>query len=385
MDFLLSEDLIPFRETLRKFFSSDACSAPLKKAIERGQSAIVDGDAASPEVLSASVSHDALWKDVVELGVLAAAIPEEFDGLDLGFIAAELVIEESARCLFAPPLFETLAFFATPLLVAGSSEQREKFLPLLAAGDLRASGSLQDLTAEEVQQALPSKDVLRYEKGKLSASVSFVPACESSQAFMFFEAPSNLYLLDARNLKPESLAVTPLETFDLIRSYSVLSFSDLPAEHISLNAEDFAQISRRIEVLCAAELVGLSSRVLEMTIDYVKTRKQFGTAIGSFQAVQHKLADMHLSYEQARSLTRFAASAADSDREQFSSAAIAAKAFASDVLPKLVEDSIQIHGGIGFTYEYELHLYLRRAKMLAGQYTAASEGYVQLAQALINA
>lgn len=381
MDFLLSDDLIAFRDSLQKFFSSDACAAPLKEAIERGQTAIVDG--ASPPGIAYTATRAKLWKELAELGALAAGVPEEYEGLGLGFIAVELVVEEASRCLFAPPLFETLALFATPLLIAGTDAQKKNVLPQLAVGELRASGGLQDLSPESVQKTLIQGNELRFKKDKLSGSVSFVPAAESAEAFVLREG-SALYLIDARQAPEEVLQSRALETFDMLRSYSVLSLSEMAAEKISLTPEQLAEIMRRIEVLCGAELVGLSSRVLELTIEYVKTRKQFGTPVGSFQAVQHKLADMHLACEQARSLTRFAASAADSDPEQFPTAAMAAKAYASDALPKLVEDAVQVHGGIGFTYEYELHLYLRRARMLATQYSTASEGYVQLAEALIG-
>ena len=153
----------------------------------------------------------------------------------------------------------------------------------------------------------------------------------------------------------------------------------------SLGKVDATILNHRISVLACAELIGVSRRALELTVDYVSTRKQFGAPIGSFQAIQHKLADVLLSIDSAEALTRFAAWSADHDSRQFVELATAAKGYCSDVLPRAIESTLQAHGGIGFTYEYDLHLYLRRAQMAASLFGTADERYQKLATHLLAA
>ena len=136
-------------------------------------------------------------------------------------------------------------------------------------------------------------------------------------------------------------------------------------------------------IFAVSELCAVAAKVLEMTLEYVKIRKQFGKAIGSFQAIQHRLAEMCLLSEQAISLNRFAVWCLDNDSQQFPQAALGAKGFASEFVPQLIEMAIQVHGGIGFTYEYDLHLYLRRALMLSETYISKSKSYQQLAESLL--
>src|SRR5262249_46285979 len=138
-------------------------------------------------------------------------------------------------------------------------------------------------------------------------------------------------------------------------------------------------------VAFAAELAGIASRTLEMTVEYVKTRQQFGRPIGTFQAIQHALADMHVAAEQLLALVRFAAWAADSDRSQFPDAALAACAFAADEVPSIVECATQLHGGIGFTYEFPLHAFLRRALVTAQLLGGAERNAELLARRYVGA
>ncbi len=322
MDFLLSTDLREFAEVLRKVFAE---------------------------------KEDKQWGKLSEVGAFSAALPETAGGLGLGNIAAAVVLEEAGRALSPLLVYEALAFLGTLSGDGKRTEAGEKILAAAAEGKVQLTGALVggcDVSVSGGAGVLTLSGICARVAARAECAYILVPARAGNLTGLF--AVETAKLTDVRRV----------ETFDLKRTYGNVVLDAVPAE---LLIEDFSERSflLRTAVFASAELSGIAQRVVEMTNEYVKTRQQFGRPVGTFQAIQHKLADMHLRAEQAQSLTRFAAWALDSDPQQSEEAALAAKAFTGEFVPLLIEQSIQAHGGIGFTFEFELHHYLRRALVLA--------------------
>lgn len=345
MDFLLSADLVEFQRTLREFFTARVGSADLR-------SHLID----RAPWTTRSEYQSKLWNSLSELGVFISALPESNGGLELGLLSLAISVSEGARVLAPVPLFETAALGIVPLLMAKESDERSNLLNSIAEKASWLTGGKVDAVPT---LALSDGAVLR-DSGKEEIE---------------------LFYLSNEDLKSVTQEIR--KSLDLLRPYSKLSLS-LPAGK-SLGKVDATILNHRISVLACSELIGVSRRALELTVDYVSTRKQFGAPIGSFQAIQHKLADVLLSIDSAEALTRFAAWSADHDPRQFVELATAAKGYCSDVLPRAIESTLQAHGGIGFTYEYDLHLYLRRAQMAASLFGTADECYQKIATHLLAA
>ena len=376
MNFLLSEELVQFRDVLRALLAKELAGAELRRGLLDPYSGqCVGGESPAPLVAP-------LWRKIADAGVLAAALPDSvggraIGGLGLGAIALQVMLEEAGRALVPLPVFETLVFGALPLLAVDAAADSCDLLASIAAGEMQVSGaffrSIGDLPeARSVADGILIDGDLQF--------VSSLPQCASVLVPARYEGACALFIIDSA-----ACVTTTVPTLDLLRRFSRVSLRATPAKRVGGVLQDGASAALhcRQQLACVAELVGVGQRVLEMTVEYVKTRQQFGRPIGSFQAIQHKLADMSLHVEQATSLGRFAAWAADNDPAQLSSAALAAKGFASEVIPVVVEQAIQAHGGIGFTYEYDLHLYLRRARLLAALGTPTDEAYAQLGAQLL--
>lgn len=256
------------------------------------------------------------WLALAELGATAAPLPEPVNGLGMGVLAAYTITERAGRWLSPLPVRESIGTVSALIAQVGDVDAT-------AAGEL-ASGAV----------------------------VGVVPGSAAQSVWSAADLASAKVRSGLRQVELSSL------------------FREKPSDNI---------IDATMRLGVAAELAGISSRVVEMTVEYVKTRKQFGKPLAAFQAVQHKLSDMLMWSEQISSLGRFAAWAADNDPSQFVRSANAAFGYAAEFAPKLIETSIQMHGGIGFTWEYPLHLYLRRSKSLSALYSGSDQAYINLA------
>ena len=379
MNFLLSEDLTQFRDVLRALLAKELSAAELRHSLL---------DPYSGEPLTPLPFLSGLWKKIADAGVLAAVLPEraggvEIGGLELGTVALQVMLEESGRALVPLPIFETLVFGALPLLVlecdGADSTNRSEYLAALATGERRFTGAFFEAGAPLPRASVADSVTV------LDGEAHFVSAfAQSTDLLLFAEQDGEVALF---RIDPTQVAATVIPTLDLIRRFSTVHLSATPATRVGggrLSSAAAARLAQLQQLACVAELAGVGARVLEMTVEYVKTRQQFGRPIGSFQAVQHKLADMLLRVEQTTSLGRFAAWAAESDPEQLAAAALAAKGFASEAIPLVAEQAIQAHGGIGFTYEYDLHLFLRRARSLAALGGSSESVYAQLGEQLLS-
>jgi alkylation response protein AidB-like acyl-CoA dehydrogenase len=261
----------------------------------------------------------ALWAELVELGWPGIAVAEEHGGQGLGAVALAVLLEELGYACAATPLLSTAAAAAV-IQATGSAQQRSRWLPALCTGEATAGIGTRELAADAQDAAV-------------------------------------IVLLDgeeAQLIERTSADVEPLLTIDPTRRFATVNGD---GEALGAGAAD------RFWATVAAELVGVNQRALEMTLDYVKDRRQFGVPVGSFQAVAHRCAQMLLHTESARSSAYFAAWAADADPDRLAEAAALAAAAGADAAREVTASAIQAHGGIGFTWEADVHWLYKRAQL----------------------
>jgi len=300
------------------------------------------------EHAEARTTDTELWKELCELGWPGIAISEENGGGGLGRIELSILCEELGRAL-APVPFLPSVMASTMIEHAGSPEQREQWLPGLASGaSFGALASASDGTAELVVGAVEADVIVLVE-------------------------PDGR----ARLLASADAELTPLEAIDPTRSAARVRAQggeELPG--------DVAGGVDRALVAISSELVGVCDRALEMTVAYVKDRKQFGVPVGAFQAVSHRCAQMLLDTEKARAATAFAAYTADAEPDELPAAAAMAKAAASDAGREVTASAIQAHGGIGFTWEADVHWLFKRAQLDAAMLGGGARQRAHLAAIL---
>jgi alkylation response protein AidB-like acyl-CoA dehydrogenase len=321
-------------------------------------------------VIESGTGFDAgLWNALAgEIGCAGLMVPESYGGSGLGAVEMALVLEETGRTLALVPLFETAVLAVEALLLLGTQEQKQTLLPDIAAGRIKAAVAITG------QRSLPCPDGIdivmdRHGSGwRLNGSAGFVT----------FAHVADLILIVARS--HEGLSVVALSTemagvsierpisLDLTRPLCRVDLHDvyvpedavLGEPHIAAEA-----LQRMIAIgagLLASEQTGGAEFCLSSTVDYAKQRVQFGRAIGSFQAVKHELADMMVAVEAARSAALYAAAAIDAGGDELFEAASVARVWCSETFRQCAAEAIQLHGGIGFTWEHHAHLYFKRAR-----------------------
>jgi alkylation response protein AidB-like acyl-CoA dehydrogenase len=298
---------------------------------------------------------DEQWEAVAELGWPGVMVDEEHGGLGLGAVELIVIQEELGYALAPTPLLSSVA---ASLLVAaaGSPEQKERWLEPLASGQARGAVALWDESAgwsPAHPQAEPSED------GTLSATK--IAVADAGTADVLVVASRGGHLLVEAGAS--GLEITPEPALDDTRKLFGVRFQSTPAEVMPEGTPDSVAHAYAVVVAAlAAENVGIAQRTMEMAVEYAKDRKQFDRPIGSYQAVSHRCAQMLLEVEGARSLTYGAAWALDHDPENAVRAASMAKAYAGDAGFRVSASALQVHGGIGFTWEHDLHFFLKRAR-----------------------
>jgi alkylation response protein AidB-like acyl-CoA dehydrogenase len=305
-----------------------------------------------------------LWKAVAGQGWLGAAIPEEYGGLGLGHLELCAIAEELGRVVAPIPFASTVYVLAEAILLAGNETQKAWTLPRIAAGEiigcLATSEGPGVLTAASLKATVTDNRLngvkLPVTDGDI-ANVALVLAKEGGKPALF------LAHLDGEGVTREAL-----KTLDPTRDAARLTFKDAPAIRLGDAGEGFAlleQINDRAAILLAFEQCGGADRCLEMAKAYALERYAFGRVIASYQAIKHKLADMYVKNELARSNAYYGAWALNSDAPELPIAASAARIAASEAFWFASKENIQTHGGIGFTWEMDCHLYYRRSRQLA--------------------
>jgi alkylation response protein AidB-like acyl-CoA dehydrogenase len=355
MDFAFSDEQEMLRASAREFLAKQCPPSYVRRMMEAD-------DAWDPE----------MWKRLAEMGWTSLGIPEAFGGVG-GFLDLVVVLEEAGRTLLPGPFFATMALAVPALLEAGTEAQKKEVLTRIAGGEARATVALTEPSGRWDAQGVELLGAQRKGDGwTLDGAKLFVPDAGVADYIVVAartrpagEEGVTLFLLDGR---PAGLTVKPLKTMDMTRRWYELTFDGvtLPDSTV-MGAADrgWAPLRRALEwgeaAICA-EMVGGAQHVLTTSVEYAKTRQQFGKPIGIYQAVSHKLADMLLETESAKSATYYAAWAVEADAPDRSLAASMAKAYVSDAYRRAAGNGIQVHGGIGFTWEHDMHLYFKRAK-----------------------
>jgi alkylation response protein AidB-like acyl-CoA dehydrogenase len=321
-------------------------------------------------VLDGKATYDKeVWKGLAERGFLGVAIPEEFGGAGAGHLELCVIAEEMGRALAPVPFSSTVYLAAEALMLAGSDAQKQKWLPKIAAGEAIGTLALFEGKGNPSPQAIK----LTASNGMLSgvkkpvpdgaiADFAIVAARTGSSGR---ETDISLFIVD---MKTEGVEAKALTNVDPSRGQTEISFKNCKAEPLGPANEGWSIISRvldRAAVLMAFEQVGGADRALEMGRDYALDRIAFGRPIGSFQAVKHMLADMYVSATLARSNCYYGAWALSTNASELPEAAASARISATQAFQHCAKNNIQVHGGMGFTWEFDCHMYYRRSNALA--------------------
>ncbi|MGJ5021430.1 acyl-CoA dehydrogenase family protein [Bradyrhizobium oligotrophicum] len=352
MNFDFSDDQKQLRDQARKFLA--------EKCPPKAVRVVLDG----------KEPYDrALWKGFAEMGFLGVAIPEEYGGAGAGHLELCVIAEEVGRALAPVPFSSTVYLAAEALMLAGSDAQKQAWLPKIASGETIGALALFEGTGN------PSPEAIRLEAANGVLNGTKKPVADGAIADLVIVAARtgstgrdsdiSLFLVDTKAGGVEAKALTNL---DPTRGQAELTFKNCKAEPLGAAGEGWSiitQVLDRAAVLTAFEQVGGSDRALEMGRDYALDRIAFGRPIGSFQAVKHMLADMYVSATLARSNSYYGAWALSTNAPELPEAAASARISATQAFQHCAKNNIQVHGGMGFTWEFDCHMYYRRANALA--------------------
>ena len=312
-----------------------------------------------------------IWRQAGEqLGLQGIAIPEEYGGSGFSFAEQAIVLEELGAALYSGPYLASAVFAATALLASNDEDAKKSYLPGIASGEVIATLAF----TEEDGSWDPAAIRLAASSGAIGNGAGGWQL-DGRKSFVLDGHTASLILVVARTAGELSLFAVPgdapgltrtaLPTLDQTRKLATLDFAAVPAALIGTAGSGFAVLSHTLDVAAialAAEQLGGAQRALNMAVEYAKVRHQFGRPIGSFQAIKHRCADLLLEVESLRSAVQYAAAAVAENSTEIPVVAALIKAYASDVYFHVAAENIQIHGGIGFTWEHDAHLYFKRAK-----------------------
>ena len=346
MNFDFSPDQKALRDQAKKFLAEHASSARVRR------------------ILDTETPYDAeLWHGMAEMGWTGTAIPEAYGGAGFGYLELCVLAEELGRSVAPTPFASTIYLAAEALLLAGSEAQKRRWLPRVAAGE--AIGCL--ALAEGPEAPTPDTLATRAESGALTGTKAPVVDGDVADFAVVAARDGHGMSLFLADLHGAGVRRAPLKTVDPTRSVATLSFANTPAEPLGGALGGATLIERlldRAAVLVAFEQVGGGQAALDMAREYAVGRFAFGRPIASFQAIKHKLADMYVAIELARSNAFYGAWALSTDAPDLPVAAAAARVSATEAYFHAAKENIQTHGGMGFTWEFDCHLHYRRAKLL---------------------
>ncbi len=308
---------------------------------------------------------EALWKQMSELGWMGIAIPEEFGGAGYSFMELSVLLEEMGRFLLPAPFFSSVVLAAETILNAGTEEQKKELLPGIADGTTRATLGVTEPTGSWDLDAITTKATRSGTGYVLEGAKMYVLDGNSATLLIVAAATDaglSLFVVDP---DAEGIIRTPLMTLDMTRKQAKIDFSGTPARLLGEEGAASVALARTLDqatVALATEMVGGAQWCLDTATEHAKSRIQFGRPIGSFQAVKHKCAEMLIELEMAKSAAYYASWVAAEDEDEMPIASCLAKAYCSDAFFSIAAQTIQVLGGIGFTWEHDAHLYLRRAK-----------------------
>ena len=358
MDFGFSEEQDMLRQMARDFLAEKCPTSFVRQMMDDDKGYSAD-----------------LWNEMAGFGWLGMLFPEEYGGQGLGFVDQMVVLEEMGAVLLPSPYVSSVILAGQTILTAGSEAQKQEYLPKIADGSLIATLAMTEpagrFDAEGINdvRALPSNGGFQISGTKLfitDAHVSdlmVVAARTKDAGDKSFGV--TLFLVDSNT---PGITINLLETMDQTRKQCEVIFDNVQVGRDRVLGQvdmGWPALQKVLNIGCAAlcaEMVGGAQRVLDISVDYAKERVQFGRPIGSFQAIKHKCAEMMLQVESAKSAAYYAAWAVDEDVPEAPLAISMAKAYCSDAFRNTAGEGIQVHGGIGFTWEHDMHLYFKRAK-----------------------
>ncbi len=307
-----------------------------------------------------------VWQQAGEqLGLQGIAIPEEYGGAGFSFAEQAIVLEELGAALYGGPYLSSAVLASTALLASGDEAAKKAYLPGIASGELIATLAFTEEDGSWDPEAIRLSATSTSDGWRLDGRKSFVLDGHTAELIVVVARAGDELSLFAVAADAAGLTRTPLPTLDQTRKLARLDFESVPALHIGAPGAGTAVLARTLDVAAiaqAAEQLGGAQRALDMAVGYAKVRHQFGRPIGSFQAIKHRCADLLLEVESLRSAVQYAAAAVAEDSDEIPVVASLVKAYASDVYFHVAAENIQIHGGIGFTWEHDAHLYFKRAK-----------------------
>lgn len=348
MNFEFSDDVTAMREEVNRFLSKRLPAGAVRHQIEAGTA--LDRE---------------LWSELAAMGWLGVGIPEAYGGAGLGHETLCMIAEEIGRALPFVPFSSSIFLAAQAILEFGSEAQKQKYLPGLADGSLIGTFAL----AEGAGDPAPGAIATAFTAGHLTGQkLPVFDAAAADFAVVAARSAAGEIILAIAALAGPGVALQDLASLDLGRPASSITFTAAPAEALPL-AGDWSAASRLLDqaaILFAFEAVGGAQGAAAMALNYAKSRYAFGRPIAALQALKHKLADIYVATELARSNAYFGAWALEANAPELPAAAAAARISANEAFFEAAKENIQIHGGMGFTWESDCHLYYRRAKQLAG-------------------
>jgi alkylation response protein AidB-like acyl-CoA dehydrogenase len=349
MNFAFSEEQEELRRIVRQFLETKSSEATVRELMET-----TDG------------YDPAVWSQMAnELGLQSLIIPEEFGGQGFSYVELTVVLEEMGRRLLCAPYFSTVALATNTLLHAGDDAAKKELLPQIASGELIATLAFTEESGKWDESGITMEASGSGDAFKLNGTKMFVLDGHTAGLVIVAARTGEGVSLFTVAGDAAGLTRTPLATMDQTRKQAKLEFADVDAKPLGAAGEGWTTLERVLDlaaVALAAEQVGGAQFVLEMAVQYAKDRVQFGRPIGSFQAIKHKCADMLLEVESAKSAAYYAGWCASELNDELPSVASLAKAYCSEAYFHATAENIQIHGGIGFTWEHPAHLYFKRAK-----------------------
>jgi alkylation response protein AidB-like acyl-CoA dehydrogenase len=371
MNFGFSEEQEFLRTTAREFLAKESPMTAVRELMD-------DARGYKPEI----------WAKMAELGWTGLLLPEEYGGAALTLIDLIVVAEELGRALTPSPFFATLQG-SLAVLHGGTDTQKKEILPSVAAGRKILSFAITEEAGSESADEIATKASKDGAAWKLAGTKLFVPDAQNADAIVVAarsggagEAGISLFLVEKN---APGLTITPLKSMDQTRRIAEVRFDGTPAQLLGRENGGWAiwkTVRANALVYLSAEALGGAQKVLDDSVKYAKERVQFGKPIGVNQAIKHKCADMLIEVESSKSITYYAAWAVAENTDEAELAASMAKAYTSDAYRHASAENIQIHGGVGFTWEYDCHLYFKRAKAIEVTYGDPTEHRERVAQLL---
>jgi alkylation response protein AidB-like acyl-CoA dehydrogenase len=349
MNFTFSDEQEELRTAVRRFLDDKSPETEVRRLMD-----------------TAEGYDPAVWKQMgQQLGLQGLAIPEEYGGSGYTYVELIVVLEEMGRALLCAPYFSSMALAANLLLASHDDAAKRDLLPGIASGTTIATVALAEASGRWDEEGVTLEASGSGSGWTLTGEKLYVLDGHTADLILVAGRTASGVSVFAVNLGAPGLTTTSLSTMDQTRKQAKVTFEATPARLVGTDGVGWYAISKMLDlaaVALAAEQVGGAQKVLDMAVEYAKVRVQFGRPIGSFQAIKHMCADMLLEVESAKSAAYYAAWAAAEDSDELPVVASLAKSYCSEAYFHTAAQNIQIHGGIGFTWEHPAHLYFKRAK-----------------------